>query len=238
MPAFPSISTEVIHWISKAATFKFHSISEAPVGIQCLWESSKEQNHRLKTNCRGYWWKKLKNSFLRDVTFPGEKAVQPGCCIDFCLGCFCEKKKSNYEWVQKKQFSLADYHLNPLQEKGIKEEFEWGKNSVGSGDQSLMHSVYAFTMCMHFPCFPTFFLPFNLRLHVLIVNATQLQKGSRRQPVIYCQASLWRSLQFVIMVLFLQFCSCSSSFITHNTLQSLLVLAALAPQARDYSKNI
>lgn len=53
---------------------------------------------------------------------------------------------------KKNQFSLADYHLNPLQEKGIKEEFEWGKNSVGSGDQSLMHSVYAFTMCMHFPC--------------------------------------------------------------------------------------
>lgn len=53
MPTFPSISTEIIHCISKAATCKSHSISAAPVGIQWLWESNKEQNHRLKTNCRG-----------------------------------------------------------------------------------------------------------------------------------------------------------------------------------------
>lgn len=58
MPAFPSITTEIIHSISKAAACKSCSIAGTPMGIQCLWKSRKGKNNRLQRSWRGYWWMK------------------------------------------------------------------------------------------------------------------------------------------------------------------------------------
>lgn len=100
MPAFPSISTEIIHSISKAATCKSHSISAAPVGIQWLWESNKEQKHRLKTNCRGERnWKII----FWEMWHSLEKRLSNLAAVQIFRLLLWEKN-SHYECVPKKSF--------------------------------------------------------------------------------------------------------------------------------------